>query len=274
MRRILIALAVVAFSSAMAAQTTITGLTVKSVIHEPSKTEAGPYLSSLMRDNPAFDSLQPTGEPDKVPLIGNGNGLHHLDSVSGELYALGGTTTHDLIILTNNSGGDVIVDLDYGIPGVNPGSPGALTLSSSQAAVSPPEAPQQASPDPNAFGQFGYGSDVYTGSNPLNGIVGYDAAAVSVPNGSSVAICLLVIKWSNYLDTSPRDYVLNFTFLDGATGDPAVFEVKMTVPKASDEEGGCQVSTGNLPSGLALVAGGTMAAILLRRKLLEKARAK
>ncbi len=259
MRRIFVILMASGFAAVLGAQaTTITGLSVNSVIHEPSKTEAGPYLSSLQVVNPAYDSLQPTGEPQFLPLIGNGKGLHFLDSVSGEFYALGGTTTHDLCILTNNSGADVIVDLDYGVPNITPPSPGRLMLTSTEAAVNPAEAPQQASPDPTA----------------TLSIYGYDASAVSVPNGSSVAIFLLVTKWANYLDTSPRDYILTFNFIDVATGNPATFTANMTVPKAGDEEGGgCQASNSNLPAGFALVAGGAMAAIVFRRKLLEKARA-
>lgn len=253
MRKILVIALIVVFGSALSAQLT-PGLSVQTVIHEPSATEVGPFLSSQMVANPFYDELQPNGEPEFLPLYGNGSGLHHLDSVSGEFYALANTSTHDLCILTNSTTSDIIVDLDYATP-----SPGALALTGRRAAVNPENAPQQDTPDPVAT---------------LN-IHGFDPAAVSVPAGSSVAIFLLITKWGPRLITSPRDYFLEFSFTDIATGTEMSFEAKLTVPKSGGEEGGsgCVATNGRFPRGLLLVMGGSMFAMLTRRELLRKARA-
>lgn len=251
-KSILIAILVV-FGSVLSAQLT-QGLSVRTVIHEPTATEVGPFLASQQVANPYYDPLQPTGEPEFLPLYGNGKGLKHLDSVSGEFYALASTTTHDLCILTNNTGSDIIVDLDYTTP-----SAGALQLSGRRAAVNPEDAPQQDTPDPAT----------------VHNIYGYDSAAVSVPNGSSVAIFLLITKWGPRLITSPRDYFLEFTFTDVATNTIMSFEAKLTVPKAGggEEDSGCVATNGRFPQGLLLVMGGTMFAMVTRRELLRKARA-
>lgn len=254
--------ALAVFGSCLSAQLTV-GLSVDSVIHEPNETEAGPFLSSQTIANPHFDPTNDAdsdgfddtnGEPALLPLIGKGEGLSHLDSVSPEMYALANTTTHDLIILTNNTGADLIVDMDFTTP-----SAGAIAISSTRAAVSPVTAPEQSSPDPAATMR----------------LFGYDPAAVSVPNGSSVAIVMVVTKWARMLDTSPRDYYVEFTFTDLASATIMRFEASLTVPYANGAEssGGCTSHDGPLPKGLALVIGGSMVACIFRRKLLEKARA-
>lgn len=259
--RVFLMLASLVFGAGLSAQLTA-GLSIDQVIHEPNDTEAGPFLSSLTIANPHYDPTRDldtdgfddtTGEPQFLPLIGNGNGLHSLDSVSPEMYALAKTTTHDLIILTNNTGADVIVDLDFTTP-----SPGALTISQTRAAVSPASAPEQALPDPTAN---------------LT-IFGYDPAAVSVPNGSSVAIALIVTKWAARLDTSPRDYFVEFTFTDLASATVMRVEAALTVPYSdgADSSTACTSHNGPLPRHLLLLIGGGAVAIVTRRKLL-KARA-
>ncbi len=273
MRRIFFLIALFGCSSALLAQDPTPGLSVDSVIHEPTASEAGTHLASLSRPNPAYDPLQPTGQSPTVPLIGNGKGLSHVDGVSGEFYALGGTTTHDLCILTNNTGQDIIIDMDYGQPGVTPPSPGALLLVGTRAAKSPEDAPEEPAPDEQAFINFGYAEDVYASTNFINGIVGTNSASVPVQNGSSVAIFLMVIKWARYLDTSPRDYILTFAFTDIASNTEMVFEAKLTVPRAGGSEGeGCVARGSNLPGGLAVAAGGGLAAMVLRRRRLKPAK--
>ncbi|MBX3460453.1 MAG: hypothetical protein KF696_10910 [Planctomycetes bacterium] len=260
--RVFLMMAALVFGAGLSAQLTA-GLSIDQVIHEPSESEAGPFLGSLTVPNPLYDPTRDldadgvddtTGAKQFLPLIGNGNGLHHLDSVSGEMYALAKTTTHDLIILTNNTGADIIVDLDFTTP-----SPGALSISQTRAAVSPATAPEQSLPDPTAT---------------LN-IYGYDPAAVSVPNGSSVAIALIVTRWAARLDTSPRDYFVEFSFTDLASNTTMRVEAALTVPYAggADSSTACSSRNGPLPRHLLLLIGGGAVAIVTRRKLLRKARA-
>jgi hypothetical protein len=118
-------------------------------------------------------------------------------------------------------------------------------------------APEQSSPD---------GSAVST-------IFAYDAISVTVPDGSSVAIFVIATKWKQSLDTSPREYIWTFTFSDTGA-NPFVVEGDLEVPKVGGSNPtGCVSSEDGYPSGVWLVATGGLVAIILRRKLLKKARA-
>jgi hypothetical protein len=186
-----------------------------------------------------------------------------VDSVSPEFYALAGTTTHDLFYVSNTSGSDVQIDLD-------PGSAGQLNLVQIRPIKSPTLAPEAPSPDSLATSFIGFGEGVaVTGANCLVGVSG---GAVSVPNGSTVVVGMLKIKWGRFLDTSPRDYILTFEFTEVSSGVRSAFEAKMTVPKSDSQESGCVASDSSIPRGLLVVVGGGMAAMVTRRKLLRSPR--
>jgi hypothetical protein len=237
-----------AFSTALLAQVAgpTPGLEIVTVVHEPSASDVGPYISGLQIPNPLYDPQQPNGEPQFLPAYGNGGGIaDELDSISNEFYALGGTTTHDLAVLLNTTGADITIDST------------TITLAASRPKNDVPTAPEQSSPD---------GSAVST-------IYAYDAVSVTVPDGSSVPVFLISTKWKQSLDTSPRDYVWTFTFSDTGA-NPFVVEGDLEVPKVGGSNPtGCVSSEDGYPTGVWLVATGGLVAIILRRKLLKKARA-
>ncbi|MCB9935416.1 MAG: hypothetical protein H6840_06965 [Planctomycetes bacterium] len=236
-------LVAVAFSTALAAQPT-PGLAITTVIHEPTAGDVGPYISGLTIPNPFYDPLQPNGQPATFPVYGNGKGIdNELDSISDEFYALGNTTTHDLAIVLNTTGAPITVDST------------TIVLAGERPRNDVSAAPEQSSPD---------------GSAPHT-IYPYDAVSVTIPDGSAVALFLIVSKWRDSLDTSPREYIWTFTFDDtGAT--TYTVEGDLLVPKVGGDSGsGCATSNEGYPQGLWILAAGGIAAITTRRKLLKKA---
>ena len=241
--------ALAAFGTALAAQPT-PGLSIDTIVHEPTASQVGPFIVTQQVPNPNYDPLQPTGEPQFLPAWGSGGGPgDELDGVSDEFYALGGTTTHDLAVLTNNTGADITIDCT-----ANGGA--GFQLLASRPKNDPPSAPEQSSPDGGAP------SLIYP----------FDATSISVPNGSAVAVFLIATKWRQSLDTSPREYIWTFQFVDtGATS----YEVEgaLLVPEVGGSNpSGCASSPDGFPHGLWIIAGGVIAAYTTRRKLL-KARA-
>lgn len=229
MRVIAMLVVLAAASWNLAAQAILTpGLEVDTVIREPSSTEVGPFLVS--------QTLQGGGK-----LYSKGSG-----SKGSGFRARPGKTTRDLCVISNNTGADLIVDLDYSLP-----SPGALVLVGSRPDGSPPADMQPGMPDPNAE---------WT-------IFGYDPAAVSCLNGASVALFLLRAKWGKSF--RPRsDYILTFAFTDIVTGQNMSFEAKLTVQHAPDEEEGCSLTPpGRPPTGLLALISGGLAALTRRIRL-------
>jgi hypothetical protein len=78
-------------------------------------------------------------------------------------------------------------------------------------------------------------------------------------------------RWAPRLDTSPRDYVVTFSFLDDISGQVLFVEAKLRVPAVSDRETGCVARENRAPLGLALLGMGAMAAYINRRRLFAKA---
>lgn len=250
MRSWILFMALAAFGTVLAAQPT-PGLSIDTVVHEPSGSQVGPFIQMQTVPNPHYDPLQPNGEPQFLPAWGSGNGAgDELDRVSDEFYALGGTTTHDLAVLTNNTGSDITIDCT-----ANGGA--GFQLLSSRPKNDPPSAPEQSSPDGGAP------SLIYP----------FDGNSVTVPNGSAVAVFLIATKWRQSLDTSPREYIWTFQFVDtGATSYEV--EADLLVPEVGGSNPtGCATNDDGLPTGLWLLAGGALAAYTTRRKLLKKARA-
>lgn len=242
MSKTLIAAVLTLFSGALAAQATI-----DTVIHEPTAADAGPTLGAATVPNPDYNPLQPNGQPQFLPLIGNGNGIsNELDSISDEFYALGGTSTHDLAIMTNNTGADITVD------------PTTLQVAQIRPKVVVAAAPEQASPG------FLVAPTPYPFSN----------ASFTIANGTSSVLLLLVTKWMYSLDTSPRDYIITFQFNNTAAGGgPMTIDAPLTVPEVGggSGSGGCVATEGGSNRGMMLLAGGAMFAIVSRRKLFQRA---
>jgi hypothetical protein len=249
MRSWFLFMAMAALGTALAAQPT-PGLSIDIVVHEPSTDQVGPYIAGIQDPNPNYDPLQPTGEPQFISVYGNGKGYHNeLDRVSDELYAIGGTTTHDLVILTNNTGSDITINTNaFGGQGFDLG----LTRAKGQ----PLTTQEAGTPDPAASHQ----------------IYPYEQNSILVPNGGSVPVFLFRTKWRNQLDTSPREYIFPFLFEDQG-GQPFEVEADLLVPPVGGSNPtGCASSPGGFPHGLWIIAGGAMAAYTTRRKLLKKAR--
>lgn len=224
-------------------------LTISRVVHEPGADQVGDHIRGIQESNPNYDPDQPTGEPEFLNVYGNGTGYHNdLADESDRLYAVGGTTTHDLVELTNNSGEDIEIDLDS--------NPPTLSLSPTKDVDG---APEQSSPDPTATHE----------------IFGYEDDSIVVPNGSSRFVWLLRTKWAPRLDTSPREYVAIFSFSDisGPIPETKTVETTMWVPDVGGQDGGgCTVTNDrNIPVGLWIIAAGGIAAIARRRRTLDKA---
>lgn len=252
MRSWFLFIAAAAFGTALLAQVT-PGLSIDIVIHEPTATDVGGYIAAQTVVNPNYDPLQPNGEPQFLPAYGSGKGIaDELDSISGEFYALAGTTTHDLAILRNDTGAAIDIDTASVVYG---GS--GFALASSRPARDVSNAPEASSPDGTAV------SVIYP----------YDPATINVPNGSSVAIFLIATKWRLSLDTSPRDYIWTFNFDDlGAT--TYTVEGALTVPKVGGSNPtGCVSSPNGFPHGIWLLASGGLVAIVTRQRRLKKAKA-
>ncbi len=241
-------LVAVAFSTALAAQAT-PGLDIVTVVHEPNATDVGPYIANVTVPNPFYDPLQPNGQPPTLNVYGNGNGIHdELDSISEEFYALGGTTTHELAVVLNTTGAPITVDST------------TIQLAGERPKFDVPQAPEQSSPDGSAGPPPG-----------MNRIYPYDPVSVTIPDGAAVALFLIITKWRDSLDTSPREYIWTFSFND--TGGTAfTVEGDLLVPRVGGKSGsgGCATGNDDYPHGLWVLAGG-IAAIVTRRKLLKKA---
>jgi len=241
MRKILLAASMAIFSGSLSAQ-----LAINTVIHEPSATDVGPFISLQTVPNPDYNPLQPNGQPQFLPAYGSGKGLsNELDSISPEFYALASTTTHDLAVVTNNSGADIVVDgTSIQVAQIRPKRDVAA-------------APEFANP----------------GALSIN-LIPYDGVSFTIQNGTSAAAWVLVIKWAASLDTSPRDYIITFQFTDTATSTAVTVDAGLTVPKVGGDTGngsGCASGDNGGPQGLGLLAGSGMAAIVVRRRLFQRA---
>ncbi|MCB9895160.1 MAG: hypothetical protein H6839_11970 [Planctomycetes bacterium] len=246
MRNWFIIVALAAFATGLAAQVS-PGLDIITVVHEPNTNDVGPYIAGLQIPNPFYDPLQPNGQPQYNNVYGNGKGLsNELDSISPEFYALGATTTHDLAILQNTTGAAITIDAT------------TIQLAGERPKNDNPDAPEQSSPD---------GSAVHV-------IYPYDQVSITIPDGNAVALFLITSGWRDQLDTSPREYIWTFTFSD-MSGTPFTVEAPLVVPKVGGDvgSGGCASDPDGYPEGLWILATGGIAAIVIRRKLLEKARA-
>lgn len=248
MRMIWLAVVVAAFGCGLAAQR------IKSVVHEPAASDVGPYIVTQLYVNPNYDPLQPNGEPQFLPVYGNGQGIYdELDSISGEMYALAATTTHDLIVLSNNATNAVnmIIDCD-------PTSVTYISVSSIRPKNNVAAAPEQDNP--------GFVTQT---------IYGCDGTSLNVPAGSTVAAWLVVTRWFDLLDTSPREYIVTFQYNDltPVTGGLKTVEVPLIVPEVRGGQGGGCVVSGDrsLPMGVTLIAGGAAVALISRRKRLRRA---
>jgi len=226
------------FGGALAAQATI-----DTIIHEPSPGDAGTYLAGQTVTNP--DASIP-GQPALLPLIGNGGGIsNELDSISDEFYAIAGTTTHDLAIMTNNTGADITID------------PTSLQIAQIRPKVAVPQAPEQA--NPGILNQT-----IHAASN----------TPYTISNGTSAVLCLVKTTWQSSLDTSPRDYIITIQFNNTAPGGgPVSIDAPLWVPEVggSGGGGGCVATSGSMPHGLAILAGAAMLAMVTRRKLVRRA---
>ena len=107
------------FSGSLMAQLPPTpGLSFELIVHEPTEAQVGPHIAGITENNPAYDPLQPNGEPQFINVYGNGKGYaNELDRVNRIFYAIGGTTTHDLAVLRNDTGADISVDFSTNING-------------------------------------------------------------------------------------------------------------------------------------------------------------
>lgn len=234
------------FASVLAAQAGATpGLAITQVLHEPSSSEVGPYISSLTIPNP---NQGIPGQPATFNVYGNGSGYsNELDNVDDKFHAIASTTTHQLAVLENNTGADIIIDV------------ATIVLSAINPTVSPVSAPEAQLLFNTPPGHMTY-------------VYGFDQNAVSVPNGSAVSVWLWVAKWGESLDTSPRDYICVWTFTDTVSATTMVVNADLTIPEAGGGEdgGGCVVENGGSPTGLLLLAAGGMAAIVMRRRLFAR----
>lgn len=233
------------FAGALAAQAAATpGLRITQVLHEPGAGAVGPYIDSLTIPNP---NQGIPGQPATFKVYGNGKGYHNeLDDVDEKFHAIASTTTHQLAVLENNTGADIIIDV------------ATIVLS----AINPINSPISA---PEAQLQF------LTPAGHTTYVYGFDQNAVSVPNGSSVSVWLWVAKWGEALDTSPRDYICVWTFTDTVSATTMVVNGDLTIPKAGGGDGsGCVANPRQSPVGLMLLAAGGMVAIVTRRKLFAR----
>lgn len=256
MRSLILFASFAVFSTVLLAQAVpgpTPGLSIVTVVHEPTAADVGPFIAAMQIPNPFWspDPGNPTepgpnGEPQFKTAYGNGGGLSdELDSISPEFYALGNTTTHDLAVLLNETGADITLDTTQ------------FALAGSRPSVVVPQAPEQSSPDGSAP------SIIYT----------CDPVSIFVQNGAAVAIFVIATKWKDNLDTSPRDYIWTFTFRDTANS-LLVVDAPLTVPKVGGSNpSGCVSSENGYPTGVWLVITGGLAGLVIRRKLIEKARA-
>lgn len=212
---------------------------VTQVLHEPTAADVGPVIAALPADipppTPAGGGPIPPAGVAPNNAYGNGRPYHNeLPRVSAEFFAMGGTTTHDLAYLRNDSANDITVTTNTI----------AITSRPKKDVASKPE-----TADPGLVAQFIHGT----------------AASVTIPAGTELSLFLLVTKWLPTVDTSPRDYILTITMQDTVSASTITATAAMTVPKVGGDDSGCVVSDGDgSPAGLILAAMGAMAAILPR----------
>jgi hypothetical protein len=246
MRRILAVLVCVAAAGGLAAQGTPTaGLSIDVVMHEPSRAtleDVAPYILSIERPHP--DAGLPGVPSDAMTGIwGNGRGLKHLPDVTDHFYALAGTTTHDLAFLTNTTGSDINIDV----------SSFAIT---NRWAIGDDSGLESVFPDMVAV------PEIVPPIDPSGG------SQISIPNGAEGVLFMMRTRWRDRLDTSPREYGIEFSFtMNGST--ESVHAV-LKVPKVSDRETGCTASPNRFPTGLLLLGAGAMAAYVQRRRILGR----
>jgi hypothetical protein len=198
------------------------GLSVAHVIQYPSDADVGPYLAPL------------------------GYGGDKRGKAASHMRARPGRTTTDLVILTNQTGYNLIVSLDYTTP-----NPDALRLRGWRRHDAPLE--EEVAGHPSSSAQVT--------------IVGVDMAAASVPNEASVAIFVIQTKWGSGLRHGAR-YLLSFDFECLATTEIMAFEAELRVDKKEDDDG-CRLRPGTpAPMGLLAAMGG--AALVSRRVLARR----
>ncbi|MHC4841490.1 MAG: MYXO-CTERM sorting domain-containing protein [Planctomycetota bacterium] len=244
--RYILALIAVSFAGVLCAQSNATpGVTCDVVIHEPTAAQVGPYIAGLPQE-PNPDYTPTNGQPQFLDIYGDGKGLANLDTITNHMYALAGTTTHDLIFITNSTAA-------------------AINFNGAQPPVVLAPRPKYDYAQAPENGQPGWFA-------PPTLYV-FDSGAFSIGVGASSAAILVRTKWMGNLDTSPRDYIIPIQFQDlGPPVSAMVVDVALTVPYMDNANGsgGCAVSKGNLPTGLALIGGAALVAILRRRRKLAK----
>jgi hypothetical protein len=221
------------------AQAVTPGISIPTVVHEPDAGQVGPYIAGIQLPNPDFNPQNPNGQPQFVGVFGNGNGLEHLPDSSGEFFARGATTSHDLALFRNNTASDLLIS----------GASADLAVVQWRPKKDVPTKPERA--DPGFFTQVLYP---------------YDNVSIAVPAGSTVALFLMVTSWFDQVDTSPREYVVRFRVRDTLTNTDLFVEADCIVPEVEDRDGeSCSVSSGSpSPQAAIVMLAGGLAAILPR----------
>ncbi|MDH5640964.1 MAG: hypothetical protein OEY28_06690 [Nitrospira sp.] len=224
---------------------------ITNIIHEPTADQVGTFISQQQIKNPDYNPVQPNGQPEFLPVYGSGKGGYdnELPSVSGEFYAIGSTTTHDLVVMKNNTGGDIIID-------GNETSTDFIKILEIRPKNDVEAKPEQSDPGLDPI-------------QPPKAIYAY-AAQVLIPAGATAAVFLVVLKWDEQLDTSPRDYIITFSMFDISTQQTIIVEAPLTVPEVGGpKNNGCASGGNGLPTGLAFLSGVALAAIIRRRRLIK-----
>jgi hypothetical protein len=241
MRRIFLMLVCAVMAGGLMAQVEVTsGLSIDTVIHEPSTSDVGVVIAAMREPHP---NAGLPGYPDETNVYGNGRGLHHLPDITDHLYALAGTTTHDLVELTNRTGATIRIVFS------------SLQIADRRAVIGEDAVGEANFPDQTATPE----------------LIGVDNNVLDIPNGTTAAAWLVRTRWAARLDTSPRDYVVTFQFLDDISGEDKFVNVNLRVPAVDDRETGCVASENRAPLGLALLGMGAMAAYINRRRLFARA---
>ncbi len=234
------ALATSIFGGSLAAQGE---LVVDSIVHEPTANEVGPEIAAMTVQVPGLN-----GTLEDIPIYGNGRGVDGLDTVSEQLYALGGTTTHDLVFLRNTTGADIIVN----------GMAGTITVLQMEPLNVPTGSSEAGTP----------------GHQTGPTIIPVASSNVVVPAGSATAVFLVITEWQARLDTSPRQYRWTFQVNDTVSMTNLNVPIELIVPGSGGQDdgstGGCSAVPSRVPTGLLGLVGIGMVAYIRRRQRLRK----